>query len=786
MWDEMSLAISLLGSFRVRLDGQEVSTGFRTKKERALLAYLAVEANRLHPREVLGELLWPDRPEGYARTNLRQALLGLRRAIGGAGMPFLDITDEIVQFKNGPEMRLDFEEFTRLVQGSLAHPHHSLDSCPVCAGNFEKAVALYRGDFLEDLQIPAAQSYQEWSFYYREQYFRYLLTALQNLSQYHQVQRDFDTAHQYAWRYVNLAPLEEDAHRQLMNLLVISGRRSAALEQYQTCCRILRQELGVDPSAETQELYEQIRTGMALRLEPQVINLQLTNLPAQLNSFIGRQQEIADLEHCLTNTAHRLITVVGMSGVGKSRLVLYAVRRCSEDFPDGIWHVPLEAVYTGDGLTTAIYEAIGLPIEEGDGAQDQLLKVLGSLRILLVLDHFDHLVSETGYLVEILEQAPAVKIVVTTRQRLPYQAACLFHLYGLPCSADDGLEEALEYPAVQLFLDRSRHSRVGFRLSEENLPNVLAICQMMEGLPLAIELAAGALRDYTCKQLEVELSCGLDILRTSVLDLPERHRSIQEAFNSSLELLNEEQLTAFYKVSVLADEFTFQEAQSKDEVSLACLSALVDRSLLYAVAPQRYRMHPLLKQYTRGQMACSGENRGEGEVAAKEHQVMLDTAIGLTDQNMFNDRLIHMLARSARDHHLAAVLMLGFDGYNAFIKTYPQEASDELIGMFGEGLRNTLRKSDTMAYLGQGRFGVILEDITHPRDGAIVARKILHALSKDGRFAGYSITLTPRIGISQYPADGDDAQAMLAIARKALAYARREGKSYLDGSTIEG
>ncbi len=272
----MNTSILLLGPMHVLVDDKTVDASFRTKKERGLLAYLVVEGRKQHRRETLSEMFWPGRPEGYARTNLRQALLGLRRVLGEEAIMG---GDEYISYGLGQSTWLDTQRFFALVQYTQTHPHRSLISCDSCVDSLEEAVGLYRGEFLEDVLLPDSHSFQEWVVFHREQFFRLLLGAFRSLSDYYQAQGDYETAHYYAWQYVNSAPLEEAAHRQLIQLLALSGRRSAALEQFQTVRQILARELGVDPSPETKDLYEKIRTGSGLKVEPNVRELSPSGAP---------------------------------------------------------------------------------------------------------------------------------------------------------------------------------------------------------------------------------------------------------------------------------------------------------------------------------------------------------------------------------------------------------------------------------------------------------------------------------------------------------------------------
>jgi DNA-binding SARP family transcriptional activator/GGDEF domain-containing protein len=253
------LEISLLGPFRVHFDGNDLSDILRTRKERALLAYLAVEPARLQPREMVAEFFWPNRPETYARMNLRQAMLGLRKAFGGEDQiaDFLEVSDESIEFMH-KQVWMDTTAFDGYIQSSKLHPHIDLHNCQECINQLEEAVDLYRGDFLSDLILNEVTGFQEWAVFNRERYFRSMINALQALAKAYYHRSNFDQTYKYAWRYVEMAPLEESAHRLLMRLLTKSGRRNAALQQYQLCKSIIARELGIEPSPETQKLYTMI------------------------------------------------------------------------------------------------------------------------------------------------------------------------------------------------------------------------------------------------------------------------------------------------------------------------------------------------------------------------------------------------------------------------------------------------------------------------------------------------------------------------------------------------
>ena len=245
------LSLSLLGPFQAILEEKPV-TGFESNKVKALLVYLAVEAgnDRPHPREILAGLLWPDYPDRSALSNLRSALANLRQAIGDrqAEPPFLLITRDTIQFNPASDYALDISVFQNPAEQSL--------------DRLEQAVAACRGSFLEGFSLGDSPPFEEWLLVKREQLNRHMREALHRLAAHYEECGEYERAITYARKQLELEPWDEPAHRQLMRALALNGQRSAALAQYETCCRLLAQELGVEPSRETTALYESIRDEM--------------------------------------------------------------------------------------------------------------------------------------------------------------------------------------------------------------------------------------------------------------------------------------------------------------------------------------------------------------------------------------------------------------------------------------------------------------------------------------------------------------------------------------------
>jgi DNA-binding SARP family transcriptional activator/predicted ATPase len=342
--------VSLLGPFEVALDGAPVSS-FESDKVRALLAYLAVEADRPHRRDSLAGLLWADWPDRAARTNLRNALANLRTAIGDrdAEPPFLLITRETIQFNTASDQWLDVAAFRSCVEAD-----------PPVARELEEAAALYRGAFLEGFFLKDSAAFEDWSLLTREQLQRQAISALYWLADFYARHSEYEQACDYAWRQVELEPWREQAHQQLMRLLALSGRRGAALAQYDTCRRLLAEELGVEPAVETTRLYERIRDGT---LEaPALSPIPAAGPPSFLGEeeaveverpvFVARERELAHLSSLLDlalAAEGRVAFVTGEAGSGKTALVQAFARRAQDAHPDLIVASGKCSAYTGIG-----------------------------------------------------------------------------------------------------------------------------------------------------------------------------------------------------------------------------------------------------------------------------------------------------------------------------------------------------------------------------------------------------------------------------------------------------
>ncbi len=600
------LTIALLGTFEVARDGIAV-TQFEADTARALLAYLAMRAGIAHPREVLAALLWPNQPESEALHALRQALNRVRNAIGdrNADTPFLRITRGDIQFDPGSDYDLDVKAFAALIAATRQHPHRRLETCRTCMGRLRQAAELYRNDLLHGFFLNS-RPFEEWLVVQREHLHRQAVEALYQLAAYHEQRGEYEQSRQYAWRQVELEAWREEAHQQIMRVLALSGQRSAALAQYQRCCQILSQELGVEPAQETTRLYEQILAG---NLVPP--KAQQHNLPVQLTPFVGRESELAHIADSLSHPICRLLTLVGAGGIGKTRLALRAAEEEKGAFQHGVRFVPLSAIASPDLLITAIAQSLQISLVSQEDPQTQVLNYLREKELLLVLDNFEHLLAATGQVTQLLQGAPNLRILITSRERLNVQAEWLYEVKGLECSGSAPLR-SLESSAAQLFVQSARRICPDFALSSANQEAVWQICRLVEGMPLAIELAASWTRVLACPDIAQEIERDLDFLKTSFQDVPERHRSLRAVLDSSWNLLSPEESNLLCKLSVFQSGFRFAAAQAAG-ATLPLITALVNKSVLrqYTYADDasavRYEMHDLLLRYAAEKLAGEPE-----------------------------------------------------------------------------------------------------------------------------------------------------------------------------------
>ncbi len=321
------------------------------------------------------------------------------------------------------------------------------------------------------------------------------------------------------------------------------------------------------------------------------------HLPSPVTPLLGRAAELADLDRLLSDPDCRLISIVGPGGIGKTRLAIAAAAEKELEFKDGVFFISLASLGSADLLAPTLLATIGASLQGQRDCGQQLINYLREREVLLVLDNMEHLLEGTQLLADLLRRAPCVALLVTSRERLNLQGEWVLDLHGLEVPEEEQVEEVERYSAVQLFLQNAQRSRAGSSFSDEEESTIVRICRMVEGMPLAIELAAAWARTLSCRQIADEMEKSFGFLTTALRDVPQRHRSMRAVFEHSWNLLNAEERGALRRLAVFQGGFQKEAAEQVAAASLPLLAALVDKSLVRSTHPEWYDLHHLVRQF---------------------------------------------------------------------------------------------------------------------------------------------------------------------------------------------
>ena len=327
------------------------------------------------------------------------------------------------------------------------------------------------------------------------------------------------------------------------------------------------------------------------------------NLPAHITSFVGRERELEEVKSLLEST--RLVTLTGPGGIGKTRLAQEAASQHLEAFADGVSFVPLAPLRSTDGVVPTMAESLGFSFSSPDNPKRQLLTFLREKQTLLVLDNFDQLLDGAPLLSDILQAAPNLKIIVTSREQLNLHGETVFNIQGLDFPGPEVPGDLLEYSSVDLFVQSAMRAKAGFAPGTDEVKHVAQICRLVQGMPLALELAATWVTTLTCQEIAAEIKHGHDILQVELRDLPERQRSIRAVFDYSWSLTPPEEREIYKKLAVFRGGFTRAAAEKVTGAALKSLSSLVSKSLIWHRSSGRYEMHELLRQYAEERLATT-------------------------------------------------------------------------------------------------------------------------------------------------------------------------------------
>ncbi len=326
-------------------------------------------------------------------------------------------------------------------------------------------------------------------------------------------------------------------------------------------------------------------------------NLPISNLPIPPNPLIDREQELEKINLVLESPQCKLLSLVGRGGIGKTRLAIEAALNQRNLFPDGVFFIPLSSISSPDYIYLAIADAIDLSLYGSDNPCRQILDYLADREMLFVLDNFEHLVCGANIISEIIQYAPGVKILVTSIERLNFEGEWVFELQGLAVPPAEQLTGLENYGAIDLFIQNVIRTDMNFVVNAEDYPAIANICQLVDGLPLGIELAAGWIRTLSCKEIAKEIEATQDIQSLAVQGIPERHHSLRAVMDYSWVLLSSNEQDILSKLSIFQNGFHREAAQQIVGASLPVLAGLVDKSLLFRSENGNYRLYELVRRY---------------------------------------------------------------------------------------------------------------------------------------------------------------------------------------------
>lgn len=596
------LSIRLLGGFHLSYQGEAVNT-VNTTRLQSLLTYLVLHKEAPIPRQQVAFLFWPDSSEAQARTNLRNLLHGLRAALPHSDH-YLFADKHSLHWRPSKAFSLDVDNFS-----SLASDTASLQDLKV-------AVTTYTGDLLPDC-------YDDWIQPVRERLQQSYLTALEKLLVSLADGGQPREALEYAQVLLRYDPIREETYRHLMRLHAQLGDRASVVRTYKTCVLVLKQELDVKPSSATVETYQKWvthHTDWSSYQEtkgpsPQEF-LAVNNLPTSLTSLIGRKQELKQLSALLSN--HRLVTLSGIGGVGKTRLALATATEMPARYRDGLFLVDLAQVSDPEKIVPAITGVLYAGDDVRVSGLGGLANFLSDQNMLLILDNCEHLTQEVGRITATLLRAcPELTILATSRVALKVEMETVWQVPPLLIPGEIEVVETEDMAAqvqslrfnesVELFVERATSNLPTFTPTAEVLLSIGEICRRLEGIPLAIEMAAARVKMVTVKQIVQRLDDAIGLLQHPATDISSRHQTMQAIMDWSFAMLTPVEGKLFARLSVFAGDFSLQAVEMvcqgqgiQEEEILDLLAGLVDQSLVQprqSYPEIRFRLHELTRQY---------------------------------------------------------------------------------------------------------------------------------------------------------------------------------------------
>jgi predicted ATPase/DNA-binding SARP family transcriptional activator len=592
----MPLALHLFGTPTIDLGDGTPPVALPFERRSQLIVLLAAKRAWVGRAE-LAAMLWPDQADKLAFTNLRKTLFRLQ------GLPWGSVVES-----QGNSLRVvaatDVGSFERALNER----------------RIDDALALYSDRLLSGFDDDANEAWAGWLRFERERlHTAWRGAALDALADAADPARGLGLAA----RLLEADPLDEAALHAQLRLLAAGGQVARARQAWHDFAARLRDELGIEPGAELQALRDALDAD-APRSRPMPLPEPARDSAAD-DGFVGRTVELRRLAELFGSGAARLVTIVGPGGIGKTRLAQHAIADLAGGFADGAHFVSLEDAHDADTLLARIAQAAGSPLRGSATALDQVSAALRERSMLLALDNFEQLVDAgTTVLEPLLAAAPGLALIVTSRMRLGLALEQLLPLAGLPCPEDEDTDRVEAFDAARVFVAAAHRVAPGLNAQAEAAA-IVDICRQLDGLPLALELAAAWTRVLTCAEIAAELREGTSLLRDDSATRARRHASIEQVFEQSWRRLAPVEREALATLSVFQGGFRVEAARTVAGTPLPVLGALIDKSLLHKDGA-RLALHPLVQQLASARLDPALRSAARSAHADWYHRVLADLA----------------------------------------------------------------------------------------------------------------------------------------------------------------